>query len=182
MGSSRTPSGVDTGKPPKSCGSRIDPTRTSTLHLMPARSNPASRLLVNSVLPTPGKPVMCIGIRACRPMAMSRTKCLKSMRGEGYPLRHRGRGNGQCRPGLVFKARRTRTRPGVSRHFPPGLQARPAYSARAELAGRSRARERSEPALLRIEPVGEFDEEGVRGRRAEDVAVVAAKAERARGA
>ena len=32
-----------------------------TLHLMPARENPASRLLVNSVLPTPGKPVMCIG-------------------------------------------------------------------------------------------------------------------------
>ena len=26
-----------------------------TLHLMPARANPASRLLVNSVLPTPGK-------------------------------------------------------------------------------------------------------------------------------
>src|SRR5262245_3922418 len=78
MGSSRTPSGVDTGKPPKSCGSRIDPTRTITLHLIPTRSNPASRLLVNSVLPTPGKPVMCIGIRACNPMAMSCTKCRNS--------------------------------------------------------------------------------------------------------
>src|SRR6185436_2081683 len=37
-----------------------------------------SRFLVNSVLPTPGKPVMCIGIRACSPMAMSCTKCRNS--------------------------------------------------------------------------------------------------------
>ena len=51
-----------------------------TLHLTPARSNPASRLLVNSVLPTPGKPVMCIGMRACSPIAISWTKCLKVMR------------------------------------------------------------------------------------------------------
>src|SRR6185437_1138557 len=50
-----------------------------TLHLRPARAKPASRLLVNSVLPTPGNPVMCIGMRACRPIAMSCTKCLKSM-------------------------------------------------------------------------------------------------------
>ena len=52
-----------------------------TLHLRPARANPASRLLVNSVLPTPGKPVMCIGMRACRPIAINWTKCLNSMLG-----------------------------------------------------------------------------------------------------
>jgi hypothetical protein len=37
----------------------------------PARANPASRLLVNSVLPTPGNPVMCIGMRACKPIAIN---------------------------------------------------------------------------------------------------------------
>ena len=42
-----------------------------TLHLIPARANPVSRLLVNSVLPTPGKPVMCIGMRACKPIAIN---------------------------------------------------------------------------------------------------------------
>ena len=71
IGSSRTPSGVETGKPPKSCGSRIEPTRMKTLHLIPARANPSARLFVNSVLPTPGKPVMCIGMRACKPIAIN---------------------------------------------------------------------------------------------------------------
>ena len=89
MGSRRTPSGVDTGKPPKSCGSRIDPTRTTTLHSIPTRSNPVSRLLMNSVLPTPGKPVMCIGIRACNPIAMSCAKCRNSTAGLPRDLRHR---------------------------------------------------------------------------------------------
>src|SRR6185369_2409367 len=61
-------------------GSRIEPIRMMTAHGTPARAKAPSRLLVNSVLPTPGNPVMCIGMRACRPMAISWTKWVKSMR------------------------------------------------------------------------------------------------------